>query len=211
MNLPLVVGSMGAGSLREQNRQTVELMLHPRMPPMLRTLPQLDDVALSSAGESKEEGITRRALDLTDAEEQTKIREEGNKMGTVPPHNHTAPSPVKEAVNVGASETPLSIPKNLPKDPTENGVLIAESSDISLQPIYPLKTISEDHTILPIRQQSNTTAIVTPASAAGRLAGSAGTEQLSVLREDAMVVDDDDDDDIVMPTINMHSDSDSDS
>jgi hypothetical protein len=49
---------------RDQLHSHVDLLLHPRRPPFVRTLPFVDSLSLSSAEESAEETKTRQSLDL---------------------------------------------------------------------------------------------------------------------------------------------------
>ena len=49
---------------RDKLHSHVDLLLHPRRPPFVRTLPFVESLSLSSAEESAEETETRRTLDL---------------------------------------------------------------------------------------------------------------------------------------------------
>ena len=49
---------------RDQLHSHVDLLLHPRRPPFVRTLPFVDSLSLSSAEENAEETKTRQSLDL---------------------------------------------------------------------------------------------------------------------------------------------------
>ncbi|KAL5507952.1 hypothetical protein ACEPAH_5570 [Sanghuangporus vaninii] len=152
-----------------QNGQILDLMLHPRLPPLLRPLPTLDDVALWQTEEGMEEHNTRESLRLRSASEilltdgesrdtddvkpvrathdaQQIVRpmhqSEQNNMPVHPPEERPLASITLPAAPLVVQPTPVPTPP--PKqDEQSNARLIDSRTDDAAQetvrPITPLK------------------------------------------------------------------------
>ncbi|KAG8218676.1 hypothetical protein J3R82DRAFT_4343 [Butyriboletus roseoflavus] len=80
----------------------IDLLLHPRRPPFVRTLPFVESLSLSSAEESAEETATRHSLDLAFGDGEIRSNNSGLQ-------NH--PEPVSQSSLALNQQTPLNPPQ----------------------------------------------------------------------------------------------------
>ncbi|KLO19861.1 hypothetical protein SCHPADRAFT_934991 [Schizopora paradoxa] len=235
-SLPVVVTAIGSEiDNRPQARKSivherliVDLMLHPRLPPLLRPLPRLNEIALTSKEEGEEEKKTREAIGLTDvhasstremlvtnssANTELEIDSQATAAGRAvdkPSHATVmdqAP-PSDSGIHLpftAPTQRPQEQPKIQVEEPNIEGIK-AHSMEVEMR-AGDLKGPLESQT----HQMPHSDA--KDPSKLGTLA-----EEISTVKtfktppaHDSMVVDDDDDDgDIVIPPLSMASDSDSD-
>jgi len=209
-SLGLIVGSSLQHSPPSDVSRQLQLLLHPRAPPLVRSLPEVETLSLFRAEESLEELETRRKLGLITAE------------GAHPSEALVANTPIEKAVqlqpNVQITPTataPLPVPTQpmsiastkaisaappkttTPQKPSD--VVPSRDEDIQMEHSSILPSPMEapqsfDPSIQPpANPQAGPSSLVTPALHAVRVA----------------VEDTSEDEDDTMPRIDMDSDSDS--
>lgn len=87
---------------RDKLHSRVDLLLHPRRPPFVRTLPFVESLSLSSAEESAEETATRQSLDLAFGSGEVRLNNSE-------PQTH--PEPVIQNSLALDRQTPLNPPQ----------------------------------------------------------------------------------------------------
>ncbi|KAH0839963.1 rRNA processing/ribosome biogenesis-domain-containing protein [Lanmaoa asiatica] len=126
----LVLHSLSSENLakRDKLHSRVDLLLHPRRPPFVRTLPLVESLSLSSAEESAEETATRQSLDLAfgDGDHRSITSELQNHPELVsqsslapdqqtslnPPQERALPTPIKlhpQATNGANGNPPIEV------------------------------------------------------------------------------------------------------
>ncbi|KAF9453001.1 hypothetical protein P691DRAFT_802381 [Macrolepiota fuliginosa MF-IS2] len=61
-SLPLIVGAMIRGDSGQDSQRQLDLLLHPRLPPLMRSMPTTEGLALIFSEESEEEAELRKSL-----------------------------------------------------------------------------------------------------------------------------------------------------
>ncbi|KIK92288.1 hypothetical protein PAXRUDRAFT_830084 [Paxillus rubicundulus Ve08.2h10] len=166
----------------------IDLLLHPRRPPFVRTLPFVESISLSSAEESAEEAASRRSLGLTPGHGETSASSFEQSMAAV----QVRPQPMAQdqQTPVAASQqqvSPISIELPLNSDPVVN-LRLTEPSAVSF---------------VPLPQVPLPPAPTTPLNPISPLPPS---QKTPVTHIPPMVVDEDDNEEI--PSIDLDSDSD---
>ncbi|KAI5119513.1 hypothetical protein M0805_002449 [Coniferiporia weirii] len=239
-NLPLVVDAITdddclpshAEAYSNGNTLLIDLMLHPRIPPLLRSLPSLDVLALTNIEESTDEQVTRESLNLRSANDVMNIDMiESNTIAPISTQQdiHLAPTSILEAsTNTFTEALPSTIlPTMPPKDsaavsiqPAPTASTLAASSPApsqipptheSVGAISNQKVNSTDVTGFPPRSihsenQADVSMRPAPYSFQTQKERSRSPRPSESIR---MIVDSEGEDDIEVPAINMESDTDS--
>ncbi|KAF7288291.1 RIX1 domain-containing protein [Mycena chlorophos] len=95
-SLGLVVGSC---STQGKMSREIELLLHPRLPPLMRSMPGVEALSLFRAEESQEESDLLRSLGLVSADPPTMESQpamEAEPVASVVPHATLAPPPMSQ-------------------------------------------------------------------------------------------------------------------
>lgn len=199
-----------------QNQRFIDVLLHPRLPPLLRSIPPLDTIVLARADESTEEKNAREALGLASmAVDITRVTPEFADAVT-PSASSPSTTRIEEQTTTTISRTSAI----LGLQPQISHVTTASASIFSpfphLGPDSDLSQLAHDRSqaggAFPASQLAELGHSLLPEPSLNHPSGSVG-EQPSAIGSDiprpptSMLIDDDDDDE-EMPTINMESDSD---
>ncbi|EJD01578.1 uncharacterized protein FOMMEDRAFT_142163 [Fomitiporia mediterranea MF3/22] len=235
-SLPLVVGAISDDEMTRKNvlpesserhEFILDLMLHPRLPPLLRSLPSLDTIALCRSEEGTEERKTRESLDLRSICEDKESEEVDELQPSTTAHETLQKTAVESSQELMCSTTDTPVPPvvipAVPIRPAAPLVVRPVQVEISVAPEAPrLDAVSDashpqDASIDPDEpklppgpgpkgtETIPETRLVPPAEARN-------TEPPSYRSTEPtrMFVDDEDEDgDIEMPVLNMESDTDS--
>lgn len=169
-------------------RQKLDLLLHPRVPPLIRSLPHVESLSLFRTEESLDEIDAREALGLGVAEQHLK--------GSDSTEYDTISHPHSEAMNVQPSSTPASASEgtgifNKPS-PTAQTILQSNfAGPTSTSPLPPPPSLPSSSLTL----SSATSSSIVPAT-------------LQPAPVVAPMYEDEDEEDEEVPTIDMSSDSD---
>ncbi|KAH8118617.1 rRNA processing/ribosome biogenesis-domain-containing protein [Phellopilus nigrolimitatus] len=226
-SLPLVVDAItddkGAYIFTSQetscNTQIIDLMLHPRVPPVLRPLPSLDTVALTRAEESTDERMARENLGLCsmsdgmdvgtgmgDPDGSTSTSETQQHMQTLPDiPNKAVPPAVFPAAPV-ESAVPLAQPALFSPEPMPTATKAVAASTMVMESPIKQKQVAQPSGSSFSNRIQNQTAQATPPSSQVQDVQSRPSRPSDTVQ---MVVDDEEDDDIEIPTLNMESDTES--
>lgn len=189
-------------------RSMLDLMLHPRLPPLPRCLPSLDIIALSAAEESKDERETRENLALqvgTDGlsrniePQVASIIEHVAQSTTSTTTNYASLSVVSNNALIGNVLLGNHSSASGASTPATPGAILRGASDTEAESAPPRDIVS---TAAGHGEQTSRSEALTKEALS--------TVSTFELPNVAMVVDEDDDGDIVVPPLNMDSDSDSD-
>ncbi|EMD40910.1 hypothetical protein CERSUDRAFT_111496 [Gelatoporia subvermispora B] len=206
-------------------QREIDLLLHPRMPPLVRSLPHVETISLFRAEESQEEMDTRHALGLR-TEEDSSHPASSDAMAAVhsPPvitrdrRQTEATSDIPAAgtsttISVSSSVAPpRSAPTQIPAPYVPAATSRSDAIDTILQAaehprsVAPMPQRTSAVPSLPaplasVGQPSKASSIETPTNTSSSIpSGNKATVTAPI--------DEDDDDDEPMPTINMESDSD---
>ncbi|GLB33999.1 putative rRNA processing/ribosome biogenesis [Lyophyllum shimeji] len=185
------LGLVVRAALMEDDDETfrnLELLIHPRVPPLVRSLPHVESLSLFRAEESQEETNIRQELGLRSAvpdqpssttETQDVIMEEDSRTSAA----KTDMNSVKSNALSPPPPKPPSTPSNLPTKPTADAQQTPISEvQSSIEPPRPKANVAESATAKPV---------IPP--------------QPMVVRTQGGENDEDEDDE--MPAINMESDS----
>ncbi|KAI5893914.1 uncharacterized protein SCHCODRAFT_02539725 [Schizophyllum commune H4-8] len=201
--LPLAMKGVLAG-VNEDAFRTLDLLLHPRLPPLVRPLPHVDALALFAGEESAEEKRTRLDLGFsmpTDA--PTAPSNEANEANAMDQDQLQDPAPTI-APAASAASSIFSQPPTLKTYPSAPPIA-------TMPPPTPAPAAAESvYTPAPstAAASSTTTVPVAPAPPKAPLGTITGTSSMRVETQTeavSMVVDDEDDEE--MPAIDMSSDS----
>ncbi|KAL4241842.1 Pre-rRNA-processing protein RIX1 [Abortiporus biennis] len=207
----LVIGSSLHSADIQDLFSDLELLVHPRMPPLIRSLPQVESLSLFQRDESQEEIDARKALQL------------GTMDDIVPTNGTTHRDQVSQD-----QQQPVAPSVTMPTHPqslnSRNHFTQPQSirSEPSWTPPIPVPSSTVSHQFMPANEENGRPFPATPNVATKNIAPvsnpvvttqvpSAVTPTLSGPSSSAVVgsaVDDDDDE--PMPSIDMGSDSDSD-
>ncbi|KIK67924.1 hypothetical protein GYMLUDRAFT_36732, partial [Collybiopsis luxurians FD-317 M1] len=199
-SLNLIIGAVLNTNIDQDSLRKVDLLIHPRLPPLLRPLPKLDALTLFRAEESAEEAEARHSLGIDAAANasvasrdvvmkeakttsDTPFVASPSQKPSIPPIMQTAPrehfsSGLTYVPSVGSSVTPVvpQITSIVPQQPLEPGLISTVAVKPTIPPSYASQTIGQSEAV-------NT---MVPAPLEGL------------------------DDDEEMPSINLESDSESD-
>ncbi|KAF8842739.1 hypothetical protein BDN67DRAFT_965401 [Paxillus ammoniavirescens] len=169
----------------------IDLLLHPRRPPFVRTLPFVESISLSSAEESAEEAASRRLLGLTPGHEEIGASSSERSMGA----EQVSPQPTAQNQQTPVSApqqqvSPISIELPPKSDPVGN-LRLTEPSAASLVP--------RPQALLPPAPTNPLNPISPPLP-------SQKAPAANITHVAPMVVDEDDNEE--MPAIDLDSDSD---
>ncbi|KAH9844088.1 rRNA processing/ribosome biogenesis-domain-containing protein [Rhodofomes roseus] len=185
-SLGLVVSGMSPGQHDTVNiMRDVDLLLHPRVPPLVRSLPHVEMLSLFREEEGDEEAEMRKAMGLATAEET---------LSTLPSTTQnfaTPPGPARFTQMVPETSTAHNTASSSQQ---QTDTLHAQGLPVPSHPTLPTETSTTSAPFTPVIQPS--TASV-PSEVRPQMQGSAPMDE--------------DDEDEPMPTINMDSDSDADS
>jgi hypothetical protein len=101
-------------------RRTLDLLLHPRVPPLIRSLPHVESLSLFRAEESLEEIDAREALGLGVAEQHLKALDSTENVTIAPPNPETInvqPSPTPASASAAQTILPSKFVEPTPKSP----------------------------------------------------------------------------------------------
>ncbi|OAX43989.1 hypothetical protein K503DRAFT_730190 [Rhizopogon vinicolor AM-OR11-026] len=171
-------------------QQQVDLLLHPRGPPLVRPLPHVEALSLFRAEESNEERAARTSLDLATIYDANAMDVAVEPIAVTP----SLPEPTPRLV---PTHLPTPTPRiTAPAPPT----VLTSQQRTSPITVAPTKDSADARSATSTRQAENS-----------RPSTSCQNERAPVTLEPPhipVVVDDDDDDEEAMPTIDMESDSD---
>lgn len=161
-------------------------MLHPRVPPLVRSLPHVESLSLFRVEESLDETNAREALGLGVANQQPKVLNSMDGVAITPVISEAIPLQLSPTAPVSSKQVNISI--SSPSAPSATPPKVAQPTPISRfqPPPGRLPSPSVEQTSLP--SNSTVPVNVQPAS--------------------AMASMDEDEEDEEMPGINMDSDSD---
>lgn len=166
----------------------IDLLLHPRRPPFVRTLPFVESLSLSSAEESAEESATRHSLDLAFGHGEIRLNTSGLQ-------NH--PEPV--------SQSSLALDLQTPLDPPQERTW---PTSVELHP----QTRNDDNSDLPMKVATPSVLLevsppqAVPEAPAGPSLSISQKGPAPTVHVVPMVVDESDHEEV--PTIDLDSDSD---
>lgn len=103
--LGLLIGTSLQGSIPTDVLRDVDLMLHPRLPPLVRALPHVEALALFRAEEGQEEKEARRGLGLVSSEEAQPIANDSNPSATVITADAVAVNATSDTAPLAVSQT----------------------------------------------------------------------------------------------------------
>lgn len=213
-----IIASCGTSTSRllHETSALLDLMVHPRLPPLIREVPLLGVLALSYTEEDSDERVAREALGLGKHPKPSEIndilsmdvaRTENTDVGTKSAHPaspgfvHTQPSAF--ASHSVAMGNPIFVP-TIPRDVPNAGSVPKRTINVSNESE---KSTGSDQ--MPIADAWSS---ATQRSDANSLQFTAPSPQS--LRKpdvhDQMQIDDEDEDDIEVPPIDMESDTDED-
>jgi len=210
-------------------------MLHPRLPPLLRPLPHLNEIALTSVEEGEEERKTREAIGVTDVHAVSKRdvlvgnapisatpESDGRAGGQQKPDNdlasvaelNTSGQATSSAIRgLSKFSTPIDNPQQRSQFWTEGSSRI-NFEQMTHNSVKEVDMSTEDGPAPPASRMSPLDAIPhreTEKPASGAKTSPAVKFVEKQQAQDSMMVDEEDDDgDIVVPPLSMASDSESD-
>lgn len=186
-------------------------MLHPRLPPLLRALPSLDTIALSSIDEGKDERETRESIGLRIGDDNTMQIDGSRSESIFKPQT----GELQSATSVAEPEVSSLIPSADPPTARATSVLpISINPHIPSQETFaPIPSANSSKTPLPSKSLSMTSGNY-EVVLLDRLAIPEGRPEQNTPQKvntpdsaAAMAVDDEDDGEIEVPTLDMDSDS----
>lgn len=142
---------------REKLHSRIDLLLHPRHPPIVRTLPFVESLSLSSAEETVEETTTRQSLNLAFGNEEIPLVTSGPQIHPEPVIQNsltvsqlTLPDPSQER----AVPTPVGLHLQNKRDTSNNLPMEAPTSSIT-PAVPPSQTVSDRpaESSLPVSQK----------------------------------------------------------
>ncbi|KAI0089115.1 rRNA processing/ribosome biogenesis-domain-containing protein [Irpex rosettiformis] len=195
----------------------IDLMLHPRAPPLVRALPHIESLSLFQAEESNEELDARRQIGIATISETTPLPQPQNTIAVAPSVAPTLIPPVQSAFSTGIppptsihpqSSVPSAISANQVSTPTPASIITSQAKVDAPRPRSPPAQTQSEPPVVAFSSRGPTTVPTTNFSST--IAG--GPPQMSRAVDSMpttkpMVVVDDEDEPI--PTIDMGSDSDS--
>ncbi|OCH92155.1 hypothetical protein OBBRIDRAFT_886436 [Obba rivulosa] len=198
----------------------IDLLLHPRMPPLVRSLPHVETISLFRAEESQEEADVRHALGLRTEEDSSRL--DSDAVDVVHPPPVTTGDRRQSAVDAPAAGTFATIsissstaPRRVaPTQTPEAAIGRSDASDLVVQ------AAEHPRTEPPLSQGSRTIPSLPAPLASVSKPNSASPAETPAIASSSITsdtpvtfiahVEDNDDEDEPMPAINMESDSDTD-
>jgi len=168
-------------------QQEVDLLLHPRGPPLVRPLPHVEALSLFRAEESNEELTARTSLSLTTAYDGNVMDVAADPITVTPSLPEPTPQPVP---------THLIIPTPRTTAPAPPTVLGSQQQMSSITAV-PTKDSADTRSAISIRQPVNS-----PPSTSSQTSASATVKPMLI----PVAVDEEEEE--PMPTIDTESDSD---
>lgn len=233
-SLPLIIGTMGPSNLDASSTDVargVDLLLHPRVPPLVRPLPHVETLALFREEEGDEEAMTRGSMgvrtlyDSLPAPEALDPANAGSAALTSTPVDRSHPAEFTSA-NVSApavSSFPMSSTQHpgygaeanpISSAPADSVPAVAQASETTVSghrvEKLPVSSLLQANVPPPMPVSvSGTSQHPTPTSRSVVSAPSAPTSSSAPARPSIRPTPlDQDDEDEPMPTIDMDSDSD---
>lgn len=172
-------------------QQEVDLLLHPRGPPLVRPLPHIEALSLFRAEESNEELAARTSIALVTIYDANVMDVAADPIAVTSSLSKTTPQPVS------AMPTPRT---TTPVPPTPPTVLTTVTSQQKTSPI----------TVAPTKDSTNIRSAISSQQPVKSLPStSSQTERAPAMVKPPLIpVATDDEEDESMPTIDMESDSD---
>ncbi|KAF7355498.1 Pre-rRNA-processing protein rix1 [Mycena sanguinolenta] len=138
-SLGLIVGaSLGDSDLHRD----LEVLLHPRLPPLVRSMPYIESLSLFRAEESQEESEMRRSLGLVPSSTPDVMIPEPSASPTAPRiTNATPPRTIQSPSVTPAAEMPAAVlPPPLPRSTPEISTRDDRNIETVAVPVAPLPT-----------------------------------------------------------------------
>ncbi|KAF9247388.1 rRNA processing/ribosome biogenesis-domain-containing protein [Melanogaster broomeanus] len=179
----------------DKRHSQIDLLLHPRRPPFVRTLPFVEHLSLSPAEESAEEAATRRLLGLTPGHGEIDAASSDQPISAEPVSHQ--PSAQTQRTPVATPQQLVSLtPVELPPPQNKGNIIVKHPTEPSTMSFVPTSQA-------PLPPTSTTTATMNPRSPPSP---SHKAPVANVTHAAPMVVDEDDNEE--MPAIDLDSDSD---
>jgi len=195
-------------------KMLIDLMLHPRLPPLLRSLPPLDTIALSSVEEGTDERETRQSLGLRTGDDNS-MQVDGPQSDSIFVPQTSELQPATSVVGPGASSsTPLADPsaaltRSAWPIPTNPQLLSHEATAPNPSANRSNTPFPSDTPLIPSGRHAGIAHLDKPVIPQGK--SEQNTPQKANTFDPAavdMTVDDEDDGEIEVPALDMDSDSD---
>ncbi|KAI0775967.1 rRNA processing/ribosome biogenesis-domain-containing protein [Trametes elegans] len=179
----------------------IDLLLHPRVPPLVRSLPHIEMLSLFRAEESQEEADARTSIGIAVMEERAPGRSDSDVPESLTPQDQNS--------------TPMQVDVVQPKRSTIAKTTIAEPA---MQPVFPevaehhpaVGTIHQPLQVLQSSPPPPPDPLPSRTVALGSQPATTAIPPVTSAAPASSLAQDDDDDDEPMPTIDLGSDSDSD-
>ncbi|TFK71783.1 hypothetical protein BDN72DRAFT_957805 [Pluteus cervinus] len=194
-SLPLVINAALESEGPSTTFDELDLLLHPRVPPLMRSVPFLETLALFPTEEPQEEIDARVALGVASAEDPVATPSEALQKSTPPPPQ------LLPAGNPSSSSKPAAPASKIYAPPSNNAL----SQDTVKPPIVPPTPASTS--INPKNAEAGPSAVVHSTKKTEPVASSNQQPAPSTMASTRMLVDEEEEED-EMPTIDMNSDSD---